>query len=182
MEPVLHGQLPPNSMKLNNILSRLPVATVICSCFPFLVFAAGEASGLAREQRLAEQIVDAIVAGEPVYLEADGHRFLTIHTEAESRPARGAAITLHGCGTHPDREQVAHPLRTGLPAEGWAMLSMQMPVLAKDATYSDYLAVMPEAIPRIDAGIRYLRDQGHARVILIAHSCGVHMSMVGRTR
>jgi dienelactone hydrolase len=52
-----------------------------------------------------------------------------------------------------------------------------MPVLEKDASYYDYVPIFPEAIPRIEAGIRYLHDQGIKRIVLIAHSCGVHMSM-----
>ena len=134
-------------------------------------------SDLAREQRLGEQIVDAILEGDPVSLSAGGHEFLGIFTQAETTPAQGGAIILHGRGTHPDWPQVAGPLRTALPMHGWATLSLQMPVLEKDASYYEYLPIFPEAIPRIEAGIRYLHDQGIKRIALIAHSCGVHMSM-----
>jgi len=163
-------------VKLNNILSLLPVATIILiisSTLPGKV----QASDLAREQRLAEQTVDAILDGEPVMLAADGHTFLGIYTEAVTEPVQGAAIILHGRGMHPDWTQVASPLRIGLPEQGWSTLSLQMPVLAKDASYYDYEPVFPEATPRINAGISYLREQGVRRIVLIAHSCGVHMSM-----
>jgi pimeloyl-ACP methyl ester carboxylesterase len=162
-------------VKWNNILSLLSVATI------FLVMTAhlaqARAADLARERRLAEQTVDAIFDGEPVWLDAGGHEFLGIYTAQETTSERGAAIILHGRGTHPDWAQVAAPLRTGLPAHGWSTLSLQMPVLEKDASYYDYVPVFPEASPRIDAGIRYLREQGAQRIVLIAHSCGVHMSM-----
>lgn len=164
-------------MKLNNILSQLPGATVIFICSLVPVTGECRTADLAREQRLAEQIVDAIFDGEPVYLSAGEHRFLSIHTPSESQPARGAVIILHGRGTHPDWEQVAHPLRTGLPAYGWDTLSLQMPVLEKTAKYYDYLPLLKEAAPRIDAGINLLREMGHRHIVLIAHSCGVHMSM-----
>ena len=163
-------------MKPNNILSLLPVATIILiisSAMP----GTAPASDLAREQRLAEQTVDAILDGEPVMLEADGHAFLGIYTEAVTAPAQGAAIILHGRGMHPDWTQVAGPLRIGLPEQGWSTLSLQMPVLTKDASYYDYAPVFPEATPRINAGINYLQEQGVQRIVLIAHSCGVHMSM-----
>lgn len=116
-------------MKLNNILSLLPRATVILACA--LMPAPGDCStaDLAREQRLVEQIVDAIFEGEPVYLAVNEHRFLPIHTPSESQPVRGAATILHGRGTHPDREQVTNPMRTRLPTHGWDTLSLQMPVL-----------------------------------------------------
>ena len=134
-------------------------------------------SDLDREQRLADQTVDAILDGDPVTLTADGHEFLGIYTQSETDIPLGGAIILHGRGTHPDWSQVAGPLRTALPAHGWATLSLQMPVLEKDASYYDYVPIFHEAIPRIEAGIHYLHDQGIKRIVLIAHSCGVHMSM-----
>ena len=55
-----------------------------------------------RERRLEAEIVDMIIDGEPVHLDADGHSFLAIHTETgEGRP-RKAVIVLHGRGFHPD--------------------------------------------------------------------------------
>ena len=52
-----------------------------------------------------------------------------------------------------------------------------MPVLGKEAKYYDYIPVFDFAHARIEAGLRYLRDSGHRKVILLAHSCGVHMAM-----
>ena len=165
-------------MGQHNILSRLPGATLISIAVCSAGLAAGPpVSDLERERRLAEQTVDAIFDGEPLMLNAAGHEFLGIYTRSESGPERGAAIILHGRGTHPDWEQVAGPLRKALPAHGWSTLSLQMPVLGKDASYYDYVEIMPEAIPRIEAALDYLREQGTERIILIAHSCGVHMSM-----
>lgn len=142
-----------------------------------LLLQAAQAADLEREKRLAEQTVDAILDGEPVFIEAGGHAFLAIHTGAETASPAGAAIILHGRGMHPDWAQVAGPLRIALPASGWTTLSLQMPVLEKDATYYDYLPLMPEAVPRIDAAIAYLRELGYSRIALISHSCGVHMAM-----
>ena len=165
-------------VKPNSILSLLPVATGILIISTALLTAVGSrASDLQREQRLADQIVEAILDGEPVTLTANHHDFLGIYTESVTEPALGAAIILHGRGMHPDWAQVAGPLRIALPEQGWSTLSLQMPVLGKDASFYDYEAVFPEAGPRIDAGIEYLRAQGIERIVLIAHSCGVHMSM-----
>jgi pimeloyl-ACP methyl ester carboxylesterase len=52
-----------------------------------------------------------------------------------------------------------------------------MPVLEKDAKYYDYEPILGFAHARIEAGIDYLRQQGYRKVILLAHSCGVHMAM-----
>lgn len=137
----------------------------------------GHGSDLAREKRLADQIVDAVFTGEPVFLDTEGHRFLGIYTESETTPVLGGVIVLHGRGYHPDWENAVHPLRVGLAKRGWNTLSLQMPVLGKQARYYDYIAVFPEAFPRIEAGIRYLHDKDIKTVMLIAHSCSVHMSM-----
>lgn len=139
-------------MHTNNSLSLLPVATVffLTGLLPGNTLAAAD---LAREQRLAEQTVDAILDGDPVELVAGEHTFLGIFMAAEHTPAKGAVLVLHGRGTHPDWPQVANPLRTTLPEAGWATLSLQMPVLARDAKFYDYLPVFPDAIPSIDAGI-----------------------------
>ena len=126
MRPDNTVYLPPPAALLTIIL-----ATLLAAC-------TGYAADLEREKRLAEQTVDAILDGEPVMLKAGNHEFLGIYTEAEPEVATGAAIILHGRGMHPDWTQVANPLRTGLPANGWATLSLQMPVLPKDATFYDY--------------------------------------------
>lgn len=135
------------------------------------------ASDLAREARIAEQIVDAIMEGDPLQLEAGGHRFLAITMAPEHGPARGAALILHGRGLHPDWETVVKPLRTGLAESGWHTLAIQLPVLDREATYYDYLPVLAEAGPRIDAALAHLAAQGYPRPAIVAHSCGVHMAM-----
>ena len=146
-----------------------------------LLCASAQASDLAREKRLAEQIVDAIIDGDPVMLRSADHEFLSIYTEAEipdgMEHSRGAAIILHGRGFHPNWADVVLPLRVGLTEHGWNTLSMQMPVLEKEAKFYDYVPIFNEAGPRIDAGIKYLREQGNQKIVLIAHSCSVHMVM-----
>lgn len=134
-------------------------------------------SDLEREARLAEQIIDTIFDGEPVWLEAEGHKFLGIYMASQTGASGKAALILHGRGYHPDWEQVVRPLRTGLTRFGWNTLSLQMPVLEKTAKFYDYVPVFHQAFPRIEAGIRYLKAQGNKTIVLISHSCGVHMAM-----
>ena len=135
------------------------------------------AQDLERERRLEAEIVDAILDGEPVHLDAGGHSFLAIHTEADDGEPRKAVIVLHGRGFHPDWPEVAAPLRVELPEHGWDTLSLQMPVLGKSAKYYDYVPIFPASFPRIRAGIEYLRERGAHPIVLAAHSCGVHMAM-----
>lgn len=154
---------------------RYPLLAVLLSLFSFDSAVAD--ADLAREKRLREQIVDAIFDGEPMTLRANGHEFLAVHMQSESEELKGAAIILHGRGLHPNWETIVQPLRTALPEQGWDTLSIQLPVLEKEAKYFDYVPLFPEAPPRIEAAIAYLREQGAKRIILIAHSCGAHMAM-----
>lgn len=124
---------------------------------------------------MADEIRDTILDGTVISLNDGSHPFMGILTEAEQ--PRGAVIILHGRGFHPDWQDVAHPLRTGLAEKGWTTLSLQMPVLEKDATYYDYLPLFPNADKRIDAGIAFLKQKGISPIVLVAHSCGAHMAM-----
>jgi len=165
-----------SSYRVNSMKFFISVITLL-----FICISPVNASDLSREKRMAEQIVDAILDGDAVFLpadssEADGHEFLSIYTQAEG-VAKGAAIILHGRGFHPDWQDAVNPLRVGLAESGWNTLSVQMPVLEKEAKYYDYVPLFSEALPRIDAAIKYVRSQGNDKVVLIAHSCGAHMAM-----
>ena len=153
-------------------MKLLIVVTLLC--LSQLSLPAG-ASDIAREKRLASQVVDSIIDGEPVFLKSGEHEFLSIYTETDE--PRGAVIIMHGRGFHPNWADVAYPLRVGLAERGWNTLSLQMPVLGKEAKFYNYLEIMDEALPRIEAGIDYLKQQGNENIILIAHSCSVHMTM-----
>ena len=144
---------------------------------PTIVASSATAQDLERERRLEAEIIDSILDGEPVHLDADGHSFLGIHTEADGGGPRRAVIVLHGRGFHPDWPEVAAPLRIELPEHGWETLSLQMPVLGKSARYYDYVPIFPAAFPRIRASIEYLRARKVQTIVLAAHSCSVHMAM-----
>ena len=135
------------------------------------------AQDLERERRLEAEIVDMIIDGEPVHLDADGLPFLALHTEAADGGSGRAVLVMHGRGFHPDWPEVAAPLRAELPEHGWETLSLQMPVLGKTAKYYDYVPIFHVAFPRIRAGIEYLRERGADLVVLAAHSCSAHMAM-----
>ena len=134
-----------------------------------------QASDIAKEKRWAEQIVDAIFDGEPVTLKDGELEFLAIYTPSSTSNTADAAILLHGLGVHPDWDQVIRPLRTGLPELGWSTLSLQMPVLANDAGYEEYAPLFKEVPGRIEAGIKYLKENGAKRVVIISHSLGAAM-------
>ncbi len=146
-------------------LLLLPLASLVAAVEP----------DFAREARMASEIEDVILDGEVEWLQAGGREFMSIYTESD-QPGT-AVVILHGRGFHPDWIDTVNPLRVGLAERGYSTLSLQMPVLEKDATYYDYEPIFGYAFPRIEAGIRYLRNQGHDQIVLLAHSCGAHMAM-----
>lgn len=138
-----------------------------------------EQPDLEREKRLVAEIEDGIFDGEVIFLDvgdASDHEFMAIDMEPDDE-ARGGVILLHGRGYHADWEYVINPMRVKLAEEGWRTLSLQMPVLEKDAKYYDYVPLFDDAHPRIEAAIAHLKAQGIENIVLFSHSCGVHMAM-----
>jgi len=89
---------------------------------------------------------------------------------------RKGGVTLHGTGIHPDWQQVIQPLRVGLTEHNWNTLSIQMPILPNEAEYPEYAPLYDEVAPRIDAAIKYLKDNGAKEIVLIGHSQGAAMT------
>ncbi|MCW8890014.1 MAG: alpha/beta hydrolase family protein [Sedimenticola sp.] len=135
------------------------------------------ASDVMREARMAAEIREALLVGEPVMLSSGDTEFLAIFAEETTDTSQGAAIILHGRGAHPDWMEVINPLRSQLPDYGWKTLSLQMPIAAADAPDEHYAALIPEAAPRIMAAVDYLKQQGVTNVVLIAHSLGAKMGV-----
>ncbi|MGB5201760.1 MAG: DUF3530 family protein [Sedimenticolaceae bacterium] len=154
---------------------------LLLACLCVAPAGAGQSSpgepDLAREQRMAAEIVDAILDGEPIEIKTEnGLSFLGIFTETAVLPVKGTVLILHGRGLHPNWPNVVHPLRVGLVEHGWNTLAIQLPVLAKDATYDDYFEVFDDAIPRIEAAIAFARAASGGKLVVLAHSCGTHMA------
>lgn len=130
----------------------------------------------AREKRWADEITPAILVGDPVYLALkSGHKFLALHAPDGTRgKARAGVIVVHGRGTHPDWGLI-NPVRSQLAEQGYATLSVQMPVLAADAADEAYPALFPEAAERLQAAVAYLQAQGHRKIAIVSHSLGSRM-------
>ena len=154
---------------MNKKLSNLLIIMI-------LTFSASAlASDLAKEKRWADQVVDALIDGDAVWLNDGSSDFLGIYTEAEEDKGR-AVIIMHGTGIHPDWQQVIKPLRVGLIESNWNTLSIQMPILPNEAEYSDYAPLYDEVAPRINAAISYLKENGSKEIVLIGHSQGAAMA------
>ena len=127
----------------------------------------------ARELRWAEEVAPQVVVGEVVWL-ATPQRARVLALYADVPSARGAVVVVHGLGVHPDWG-LNGALRTRLADHGIATMSVQMPVLDKDATREQYRALYPVAGQRIAAAVRALRERGIAKVAVVSHSLGAGM-------
>lgn len=141
-----------------------------------LIFNISYASDTAREKRWADEIVDSIVVGDAEWLKAGKQKFLSVYTEHNTEKAKGAVILAHGTGVHPNWSDVIYPLRTQLPDFGWQTLSIQLPILAKEAKYIDYAPLYDEVAPRFKAAVAFLKKKGIQNIVIAAHSQGTTMS------
>jgi pimeloyl-ACP methyl ester carboxylesterase len=158
-------------MAAMRVTSSFGVALLACAVFD----ARAAGADYAREDRLVAEIVPAIVVGEAVYLTTSRRpSVLAIFTMPEAKPVGGAVI-VHGLGVHADWGLI-NGLRTDLSDAGFATLSVQMPVLATDASRADYAALYPEAGERIAAGVAFLRSHGIEKIAIVAHSLGAVMA------
>ena len=138
---------------------------------PALSFAQAD---YAREKRWAEEITPAILVGDPVYLALkSSRRFLAIY--APNASAIAGVIVVHGIGVHPDWGPV-NPMRSQLSEQGYATLSVQMPVLAADARGDKYAPLFPEAAERLAVAVEFLRGKGLKKVAIVSHSFGSRMT------
>ena len=135
-----------------------------------------EAVGVERE--LVDEIEANLFDGEVIALMPGADAFAAVEMPSQTDSTRGGVILLHGRGFHADWPENIGPLRVGLSEAGWYTLSLQMPVLEKSAKYYDYIPILPEALPRIDAALTHLKAESISPVVLLAHSCGAHMAML----
>ena len=138
----------------------------------------GHSSDRDREDRLVEEIEANLFDGALISLMPGADAFTAVQMASQTDTTRGGVILLHGRGFHADWPENIGPLRVGLSEDGWHTLSLQLPVLEKSAKYFDYLPVLPEVLPRIDAALAHLRNQNISPIVLLAHSCGAHMAML----
>ena len=146
---------------------------VLISLILLMSASAYAAPDYAREKKWADEITPGIVVGDALYLEATGHKFLTLYTEAAS--AKAGLVIVHGIGVHPEHGLIG-VLRSRLVDEGYTTLSIQMPILAVDAQSDAYQPLFPEAVERIKAAVKLLQSKGYKKIAVVSHSLGSRMS------
>lgn len=133
-------------------------------------------SDIDKEKRWADQVIETLFDGEPVWLSAAQHQFLALEMGSDDGSVDKALIVVHGIGVHPNWEQVVRPVRVEMAASGWNTLSIQMPVLKNEATSIEYEPLFDEVGGRFSAAVEHLRTQGAEQIVIVAHSLGAAMS------
>lgn len=160
-----------------NTFKQILLAFLFCAIYILPVQASDRlTSDTDKEQRWANQIVDFLIEGESQWLQAGEQRFLSIYTPSAVERPKGAVVLLHGRGVHPDWPQVIQPLRTQLPENGWATLSIQLPVLPNEAGLEEYVPLFKESPARIKAALDFLEQRGFKNIVLMGHSLGNNMA------
>jgi len=166
---------------------KRPIKKLFKDCFFYLlvfilmtISTLCSASDTAKEKRWSDQVIDSLMDGEAVYLNNGKQEFLVLDMPPEEginkKAAETGVIIMHGIGVHPNWAQIIQPVRIRLSEAGWHTLSIQMPVLENEAGFNDYLPLMDEVAPRIEAAIVYLKKAGVKKIVLIGHSLGTYMA------
>ncbi|MFT5135654.1 MAG: pimeloyl-ACP methyl ester carboxylesterase [Arenicella sp.] len=147
-----------------------------------LVAVSANAFDVDKEQRIAQQTLETLFIGEPLWLNTGGgskddknKQFLSLLSSVDD--AKGSIILIHGTGLGPDTPFVIGPLRELLADNGYTTLALQMPVLAGGNGFNEYSREFPESEKRISAAINYLKDNDEKNIMLLAHSLGSTMMM-----
>jgi hypothetical protein len=161
-------------MRLLTCFTALCVALLTGACANLSAPVAKQ-SDYEREKRWAAEFESGIVVGEAIRLkQANSHAFVSIW--APQPTIRKAVLLVHSIGVHPDHG-ITGLLRSDLFDAGYSTLSIQAPIIdrAKLIDASQYVGLMPEAIERIQLGIRFLQQRGASQIFLVGHTSGAWM-------
>jgi alpha-beta hydrolase superfamily lysophospholipase len=127
-----------------------------------------------KEKRWADDILPTLMVGDAVWLQQkNGHRFLGLFVDLKN--PKGTVIIAHGRGWSPDFELYG-TLRTRLAEQGYATLSIQMPVLPSTAILGLYVPLYPDARERFQLAVDYLKAKGQRNIAIVSHSLGATMA------
>lgn len=126
----------------------------------------------ARELAYATAMAETPRPGEVVWLGAEPEKYLALWMEQTAGRPRGAVLLLHDAGRNADWPDVISPLRVGLPAAGWSTLSIQLPVLSRDAPLDAYAGTVDAASTRLALALAYLSGRKVDNIALVGYGVG----------
>ena len=128
---------------------------------------------LVRERMIYDQSLSEVFDGEHNFINYEHGKFSSLEIYNDDK--NSAILFLHGRGLSPNDFNLAHPVRTQL-SNDFNTYSIQLPVLEKGSTYNDYVDILYDSDQRIISAVDYISSKND-RLVIIAHSCGVHMLM-----
>ena len=126
-----------------------------------------------RESMIYEQNLIEIFDGEHHYVNYKFGKYSML--EIYNNDYNTAVLYLHGRGLNPNEQNLAQPVRVGM-SDSYNTYSLQLPVLRKKSTYFEYTKIFYDSDERILSAIEHIQKK-NKNIIIIAHSCGVHMLM-----
>jgi len=118
---------------------------------------------------MLEELKKAPLQGEKLELTAGDKTVFALFLDQTGSEPQGGVILLHDLGAHLDSSAVIHPLRTRLPDEGWATLSLQLPDTGSNGADAAWLA---QAQKSIAAAINELSRRKISNIVLAGHGLG----------
>ncbi|MBI2993906.1 MAG: DUF3530 family protein [Gammaproteobacteria bacterium] len=109
---------------------------------------------------------------EVLRLRAGAREFTALFKPATTANQGRAVLILHGMSGHADWPDVVAPLRNSLPAQGWATLSIQLPVLPPSAPWADYDTTLRRVPARIDSALACLSRLRYGKLAVIGYGYG----------
>lgn len=126
-----------------------------------------------RESMIYEQSLSEIFDGKHLYIDYKFGKYSMLEVYNEDHNT--AVLFLHGRGLSPNEQNLAYPVRVTL-SNLYNTYSLQLPVLKKQSTYLEYTKIFYDSDERILSALEHIYKKNN-KVIIIAHSCGVHMLM-----
>ena len=126
-----------------------------------------------RESMIYEQNLNEIFDGVHYYQNYLYGKYSSLKIYNENY--KTAILYLHGRGLNPNEQNLAYPIRTKM-SNMFNTYSIQLPVLKKESTYYEYVEIFYDSDERIKSAIENILITNN-ELIIIAHSCGVHMLM-----
>ena len=154
-----------------NLLSRIITFFLI---IPFIVHCTNiYIPDKSRESMIYEQSLSEIFDGKHLYIDYKFGKYSMLEVYNEDHNT--AVLFLHGRGLSPNEQNLAYPVRVTL-SNLYNTYSLQLPVLKKQSTYLEYTKIFYDSDERILSALEHIYKKNN-KVIIIAHSCGVHMLM-----
>lgn len=141
-----------------------------------------QADDAKRETEVSDAIALTLNFGKIEWLQAGSTKFLSLYAETEKTTSKGVVILLHDIDSHPDHQPVIYQLRRLLPEHQWATLSLQMPLREMDAGVEEYFALFPDALARIQAGIKFAKDSGAKNIVLVGYGLGALQAVYAQSQ